>query len=507
MTISSVVKTLLKHELFLILLFLLVFLRIPNLFEPYWYGDEAIYLVLGQGIQKGLVIYRDIIDHKTPIIYFLAAVPSQFWFKFLLIGWTVAALTFFYAIALKLLSSKKAAVLSTALFMLATTLPAYEGNIANGELFVIGFILAGAYIFTRTPLFQAFLEKKSEYVQRPVALIFAGALFSLGLLTKIPALFDIASFFSIFLFMLAEKRSLKTFRHVVMSGLLVLIGILIPVLLSIAYFASQGALDEYRQFGLLYNFRYSTAVGLPFTHPLLVLAYSMAGKVSVVVVGIVLMLALSRRVRPAFQLIFTWSLMVLFATLLSSRPYPHYWLQTVPPIALLIGYFFTKVKSFEKIVAAVPLILLYITVTVFHVGRYSTVNYYANFLRFTTKQISLQEYRQYFNSLMTENYATAEYIKKTTMPDTRLFIWGNNPMLYTLANRLPVGRFTVAFHIKDFNAYEETLSAVKKHMPPIVIVMNDEKGEFGSLYAVLAKQYVLVQTSQNMHIYRRITKQ
>ena len=30
-----------------------VVLRIPSLFEPYSYGDEGIYLVLGQGLRKG----------------------------------------------------------------------------------------------------------------------------------------------------------------------------------------------------------------------------------------------------------------------------------------------------------------------------------------------------------------------------------------------------------------------------------------------------------------------
>ncbi len=61
-------------------LFLLVILRIPNFFEPYWYGDEAIYLSVGNALNKGGLLYTTIIDHKTPLIYQFARVPNQFIF-------------------------------------------------------------------------------------------------------------------------------------------------------------------------------------------------------------------------------------------------------------------------------------------------------------------------------------------------------------------------------------------------------------------------------------------
>ena len=60
-----------KFWVFLFLIFL--FLRLPSLFEPYWYGDEGIYLTLGQGVRKGLVLYQQIHDNKPPTLYYLAA--------------------------------------------------------------------------------------------------------------------------------------------------------------------------------------------------------------------------------------------------------------------------------------------------------------------------------------------------------------------------------------------------------------------------------------------------
>ena len=121
-----------------LLVLLGIALRIPSLFEPYWYGDEAIYLTLGEGIRQGLLLYRDIFDHKPPLIYLLAAIAgSVFWFKFILLVWNTVAIILFWKLAKNFLAAL--------LFVLVTSLPLLEGNIANAELFILGPTL-GAYL-------------------------------------------------------------------------------------------------------------------------------------------------------------------------------------------------------------------------------------------------------------------------------------------------------------------------------------------------------------------------
>ena len=70
-----------KREKLLLIIGLLVLLRLPSLFEPAWYGDENIYLTIGQGIRKGMVLYRDITDfpNKPPLIYLFAALTFMRW--------------------------------------------------------------------------------------------------------------------------------------------------------------------------------------------------------------------------------------------------------------------------------------------------------------------------------------------------------------------------------------------------------------------------------------------
>jgi hypothetical protein len=150
--------------------------------------------------------------------------------------------------------------------------------------------------------------------------------------------------------------------------------------------------------------------------------------------------------------------------------------------------------------------MLVITLFVFKVGLYPTMSYYKNFIDYATKRVSIQEYRQRFNPLMADTYEIAAYIKKTTMPDKRMFIWGTNPMLYALSDRRPAGRFTVAFHIQDLKTYDETMRDINATMPPVIVVMKDEHGEFPEFYALLTKKYALAETTSTMNVYRKIMK-
>src|SRR3989338_8353573 len=94
---GKAIKWLVKHEWLALIWAGVIFLRIPNLFEPYWYGDEAIYLVIGQAINKGVSLYSQIHDNKPPLLYLTAAISGGylFWFKFLAMVWNLATIWVF----------------------------------------------------------------------------------------------------------------------------------------------------------------------------------------------------------------------------------------------------------------------------------------------------------------------------------------------------------------------------------------------------------------------------
>ena len=220
------------------LFFLVFLLRLPSLFEPYWYGDEGIYLTIGQGLRQGLVLYRDIYDNKPPLIYLLAALSgSLFWFRFILLVWSVITVAFFGKLAKTFFSkNEKLSFLLTAFFAVLTSLPALEGNIANAENFFIGLIIAGVWFFW---------QKKYRG---------AGLFMGLAFLFKFPPLFDFAALLFFILLSLEEKKDFQNKRREILS----LLGwFLLPFLITIIYSILRGNFVQYIESAILANFSYT----------------------------------------------------------------------------------------------------------------------------------------------------------------------------------------------------------------------------------------------------------
>ena len=82
------------------ILALVIILRIPSFFEPYYYGDEMIYVTLGQGVRQGVTLYKDIYDNKPPLLYLTAALAGDlFWFKAILAFWSLVTIFIFYKLS------------------------------------------------------------------------------------------------------------------------------------------------------------------------------------------------------------------------------------------------------------------------------------------------------------------------------------------------------------------------------------------------------------------------
>jgi hypothetical protein len=165
-------------------------------------------------------------------------------------------------------------------------------------------------------------------------------------------------------------------------------------------------------------------------------------------------------------------------------------LQLVPPFALLVGELLgilknmtvsRKVKqsageqigrSLEVLTSAVLIFVFVSGLILLNVRPYATFSYYQRFYMFLTGQMTGKEYRNSFEALMPDNYAAAKII--SAAPGNHLFIWGTDPGLYALSRKSPVGRFTVLFHIKDFQAEHETYLDLVRVKPIYAVVIKGE---------------------------------
>lgn len=552
-TFLKIDKLLDRHTPLLISLFVLLILRVPNFFDPYWYGDEAIYLTIGQSIRAGQRLYADIVDHKTPLIYYFAAVPNQFWFRVLLFFWMVITAICFYDISIKTFKSKSAAWLGTLLFVLLTTLPSLEGHIPNGELFVMGFVVVGLWILLRSGYLKTMLSEKSKVDQKFIKKQFmplfgAGVLFGLGLLTKVPALLDFAGlmiipWFYLFHIQLNSKpknkeriiksddflsklkkrsknyiktifnlESFKKFTTLFWHWLPMGLGLLLPIVASIIYFVSVGSGSDYLEFGLLYNFHYTQTFSPDFGNAIANFLFTLPGK-TLVLAALLLVLTFIKRMPLKSKVFGGWYLLTLYSVLLSNRPYPHYFLQAVPPLVLLLSFNFELLLSGAKNILKKEAIYTFastifytiLTITIFtaiNFGAYSATKYYNNFYRFMTGGLNQEEYYQTFNHLMKDNYQLSTFLNEQGVD--RLFIWGNNAMLYALSDTVPASRFTVAFHIQDLKTYDETMSELKEVSPKYIVVMNNASRDYPDFYQYLNSEYMPNHDYNYMTLYKKL---
>ena len=443
-------------------------LRMPTLFEPHWYGDEGIYLTVGHALRQGVELYSGIHDNKPPLLYLMAALAdgNQFWFRFITLVWVVATVAVFWQLTRKWFTNTKQAVWTTIIFALLTSIPLIEGNIANAELYFL-LLTVGAFYW----LYQG----RSTLV--------GGLLLGVGALFKMPALLEVGVW-PLFWLLTIEKGWFK-------KSVLVGIGAILPVAISVVYFAWRGNLSPYLVATGIQNIPYLSSWQAPL---------SMLWRVVIAAALVGGLIIWHKNLGHRALLIGLWWTITLFAALLSGRPYPHYLLQMTPVLTLGVALLVWG-KERERYVVVGLMAVLVAAVVTFRFYVYPMVSYYANFLGWVAGQRTTETYFAAFSPDIKRNYHIAEVVAAGSVPDEPVFVWGDQPMIYALARRLPVGKYTAKYHILDFRAQPETLRQLTEQ-PPRYIVSFGQEDQLPGLAELLRQRYILVERVGGESIFR-----
>jgi len=481
-----IAKTHIPVWLALVLAFVII-LRIPSFFEPFSYGDEMIYLTLGEGIRQGLTLYKDIHDNKPPLLYLLAAAAGNvFWFKAILAFWNLATIVLFWHLTKALFPKKeKLHKIATFIFALFTTIPLLEGHIANAEIFMIGPTLAAFLIlFTRRADFKN--------------LFGAGILFSIATLFKVPGAFDMPAI--VLFWLITVGVNAKNLKETAKNTLFLVLGWLAPIALSFAWYGAAGAFKEYLVAAFLQNLGYLSswrATSTPFLQknlPLLIRA-------AVVVIGAVLLYLKRFKLSKQFIFLTLWLLFGLFAATLSERPYPHYLLQIVAPASILGAILLTE-RTIEQSLVIIPLTLAFFVPVYFKFWHYSTIDYYSRFLRFATGMVDKTGYFESFGPQVSRNYQIADFLVKSSKPTDKVFVWGpDGSAIYALSRRLPPGKYVIDYHINDYSSLSEELQVLSQAKPKFIILLPDAL-PYPEIIPLLRSSYVSVLTLDGAEIWR-----
>lgn len=473
----------------IIILTIVLILRIPSFFEPFSYGDEMIYLTLGEGMRQGLTLYKQIYDNKPPLLYILAALAGNvFWFKAILAFWSLGTIILFWKLSEALFPNKaKLQKMATVIFALLTTLPLLEGHIANAENFMIGPILAA---------FLILFTKKQNFKN----IFGAGTLFGIASLFKIPAVFDLPVIIAFwFVTSGAKKENLKA---TLIRSLYLVAGFLTPIAATLVWFLFAGALNEYVRAAFWQNVGYlsswrPTDIAKPFllrNLPLLV-------RTALVLVGLVILFVKKAKLTDKFILLTIWILFGLLAVTLSERPYPHYLLQIAAPASFLLAILFAE-KTLEQSLVIIPLALVFFVPFYYKFWYYSTSAYYLRFIKFALGQSTKESYFGSFGRQVPRNYQIANFLTSSTRPSEKIFVWGpDSSAVYALSRRLPPGKYVADYHINDFSSKKEEVKILETSSPKFIIILPDATG-FTELLPLLRKSYMLISNIDGAEIWR-----
>jgi hypothetical protein len=475
---------------------LVILLRIPSLFEPYWYGDEGVYLTLGNAIRNGSLLYRDIYDNKPPVLYMLAGLTGNVaWFRALLLVWMLATIIFFWLLLKKLFPEKETLIkVSLVFFTLLSSIPLIEGNIANAEIFMIGPTILAFY------LMAGLLIPKTQVKTEPIKAAAAGILLGIAFLLKVPAVFDCIALFAFGVILLSREN----WKKLLMTYSALGAGFLIPVVASFGFFAWHLAAGEYLRSAFLQNFGYvsswragsSSGGGLKEKAGLL----GRAGAVALFFGGLYYA---RNKFKKADILVFLWFAFALFGALLSERPYPHYLIQALPALAIVVGMLASRGKLLVKSTGVALVLVLAVSVFLIHFWAYAVGAYYRNFVTYAVGAETKTDYLRYFGNQVVPTYNAAGYLAVRLNTNDRIFVWGDYPYLYPLSKTLPVGRYTATYHIVDYNGYDETITALEKANPRYIVVDANEKRPFAKFFDYLKSFYYPESYFDNIIVYHR----
>ncbi len=499
------VKFLKTHWKILSILFFIFLLRVPSFFEPYWYGDEGIYLAIGQALQRGAVLYRDIWDNKTPLLYFIyAIIPTLLWAKLTATIFVLGTATFVYKITKYIIKEDSFALLSMTLTGILLSLPIFEGTIANAELYFTLPIAATAYLLLR----------HSDRVQN----LLIGFLFTIAFLIKVPAVFD---FLGLFLAYFLIKKDFKPFFII---GI-VFVTIIVPIFF---YFHLNNGLGDFITAAFKQNSSYIAIDSGPLSklsNPLFVKAFLL-----LLALLVSLVLFIKKRISSELLFLIFWFGFSLYGALLSNRPYLHYLLQIIPPSIILLFYLIKKLLPHDVIlersdriffldsivryahsrmtiiVVFIFLIFIFFSLIRMFTGAFAldVRSYYTNWFDYVYERKTWEQYANYFDGRTVTNYQIGNYIKKNSLVDDSIFVWGDNAFIYVLSERKPATKFIQAHHLTTIpkENYDFVANKILTEKPKIIVITRPVNFDYPKLEALVSKNYSLISTFGVNFVYK-----
>lgn len=476
-----------KVHLYLIGILLLTFLlRIPSLYEPFWYTDENIYYFVANGLNKGLALYKNLFEISLPfkyylLAYILKALGPTLWSARIFLSYWVCILELFMYLLGKKFVSPNVGLIAALITGILLSNPYLEGFIFNNEIIYILPVVVGFWLFVKERL------------------LLSGLMFGLAFLTKFPAIFEFMGLITYCIFWIdrVDKKLTKIKP--------LLLGFSTPLLLTAFFFTITNNISYLLEATLSRNINYISATNQLLT-PFDLLFLKFVALILITLLGFKL---LKKSGKPWFiNLTLLWLLFTLLGAVFSGKSYTHYLIPSLIPLSFLISYSVCKLISFKTLGIVLSLAILYLGINGFFVlpQRYFyNLSYYPNFFNYILGRLDASDYYDTFDKRVNTSLLAASIVKEKTQDNAKVFVWGDNPEVYFMSGREPATRFSVAYHVLESKSFQDQVIKKLNSEPPEVIIVNkDYPILLPGLANVIENKYNSSGVSGNLIIYKRL---
>ena len=476
--------------------------RLPSLQHPQAIDDEAAYSVVANEIVDGGRPYIDAVDRKPPLLFWTYAAVFEVAGKYnwtalhaVALLWTLGTMAGLFVIGRRLFD-RETGLIAALLYGVFQPWAAANNLAFNGELLMnLPLVWAWAIGFGR---------RSSR--MRP-ELLAAGALLCAGFLLKQPAAIAAVPL-GIYLLLPSYRAS---------HGVTKTESVVHAAMLTAGFFAALGlvAIMIERQ-GILREAFYWTFTNHSIPHVFweagVLYTLAFIGACLPLVIGAAMAFrdndgVWTKKAAERLALIGLLVTSVLGAAA-GARFYPHYYIQLVPPLALLAAPHYARLWSGKAkprywfLRPAVALAWLAITVVGFSISHWRFLAWHR------------------------EPSETAQYLSEHSAPENRVFIWGRSAAeVYLQARRRPACRYILTFPLTGFvfggelpgvdtrdrivpEAWSKLEEDFRKHPPTFIADLYSSHDaqypvkDFPILAALLAKNYEPVARTAQGVIYR-----
>lgn len=418
-------------------------------------SDSGIFMEVGKEVCNGKILFKEIFDHKGPLLFFINAIPQNFihgtfgiWFTEFIFMFISIILIF--KISKKFFKNTIVSIIPPISYMAFSAYTIQYGNMS--EEYSNFFCIIALYIFIN------FYFSKKKKISNLSSIILGVTFMAVVMIRMNNSPTIVSTTIFIFFYLLLNKR----FKEVIKYFLYYILGCIICIVPILSYFVYNKSLYDFFYGTFIFNFMYE---GDSLLHNIKFLLFTTKSTFKIVLWVLILTSLLSviiSFVKKNLIMAVFLSLNIiitLVAICLSGHAFMHYLITGAPQFLLSI-IVFLKELNLEKITPSIIFILIIFCTSTW-------ITYFCI-------------HRLYKVKTKTNNYIenSIELASNINCNKDEVFSYNQEARWFFLTDTSPCNRyFTLQdwWNLTDKNVYKEINSTLKNNKPTWIITSNPKK--------------------------------